>query len=53
MNAEITGRRRPWAEVVQRQKGKLRGARRRELTEGGGKAGARLRGPLPLLWQPP
>jgi peroxiredoxin len=26
---------------------------RRELTEGGAKAGSRLRGPLPLLWQPP
>jgi peroxiredoxin len=26
---------------------------RRELTEGGVKAGSRLRGPLPLLWQPP
>jgi hypothetical protein len=26
---------------------------RRELTEGGAKAGSRLRGPLPLRWQPP
>jgi peroxiredoxin len=26
---------------------------RRELAEGGAKAGSRLRGPLPLLWQPP
>ncbi len=45
--------RRPWAEVVRGQKGKLCSARHRELTEGGVKAGSRLRGPLLLLREPP